>query len=126
MRVNFIGLDKACPRDCYPLPQVDNLVNATMDYEVMVFLDAYKRYHQIEMSEQDQEKTVFITEHGTYCYKTIPFGLKNAGATYQRLVDKLFKQQIGKNMEVYINDMLVKSKHVLHLTTKFQETFNVL
>ena len=62
------------------------------------------------MVKEAQEKTAFITSQGLYCYKIMPFGLKNAGATYQRLVNKMFSQQIGKNMEVYVYDMLVKSK----------------
>ena len=75
----------------------------------MCFLDAFKGYHQIEMAEEDREKTSFITEEGTYCYRTMPFGLKNAGATYQRLVNKRFQNQIGRSMEVYVDDMIVKS-----------------
>ena len=76
------------------------------------------------MDPDDQEKTSFITGQGTYCYRVIPFGLKNAGATYQRLVNKMFKKQIGTSMEVYIDDMLVKSTtvelHIAHLTEAFQ------
>ena len=72
-------------------------------------MDAYSGYNQIRMHEEDQEHTAFLTNQGLYCYKVMPFGLKNAGATYQRLVNKMFKDQIGKTMEVYVNDMLVKS-----------------
>lgn len=73
----------------------------------MCFLDGYKGYHQIFMNRDDEEKTSFITDKGTYCYLMMLFGLKNAGATYQRLVTKVFKPQIGRNMEVYVDDMLV-------------------
>ena len=94
--VDFTDLNKACPRDCYPLPRIDQLVDSTSG----CFLDAFKEYHQIALDEEDQEKTSFITENSTYCYVTMLFGLKNAGATYQKLVNRLFKDQIGRNMEI--------------------------
>ncbi|KAL0447285.1 UNVERIFIED_CONTAM: Retrovirus-related Pol polyprotein from transposon gypsy [Sesamum latifolium] len=79
-------------------------------------MDAYQGYHQIFMAEEDRIKTSFITDRGIYYYNVMPFGLKNAGATYQRLVNKMFKDQIGSTMEVYVDDMLVKSmKEVDHL-----------
>ncbi|XP_071901028.1 uncharacterized protein [Coffea arabica] len=84
--VDFIDLNKACPKDCFPLPRIDRLVDSTVGFDVLCFLDAFKGYHQIEMAEEDRENTSFITEEGTYCYRTMPFGLKNVGATYQRLV----------------------------------------
>ncbi|XP_027183805.1 uncharacterized protein LOC113782093 [Coffea eugenioides] len=95
MCVDFTDLNKACPKDCYPLPRIDQLVDSTAGCEIFCFLDAFKGYHQIALDEEDQEKTAFITEYGTYCYTTMPFGLKNAGATYQRLVNKMFRSQIG-------------------------------
>ncbi|KAJ8639948.1 hypothetical protein MRB53_016642 [Persea americana] len=89
----------------------------------MSFLDAYQGYHQIPMSRPDQEKTAFITPQGTYCYKVMPFGLKNERATYQRLVTKMFQAQLGKMVEVYTDDMAVKSKrsqnHLADLSQKF-------
>ena len=69
----------------------------------------FSRYNQIKMDEADQEKTSFVTSQGLFCYKVMPFGLKNAGATYQRLMNKMFTRQIGRNVEVYVDDMLVKS-----------------
>ncbi|RVW52832.1 Transposon Ty3-I Gag-Pol polyprotein [Vitis vinifera] len=93
---------------------------------MLSFLDAFSGYHQILMSSADEEKTTFITPHGPYCYKVMPFGLKNAGATYQRLMTKIFKPLVGRTVEVYIDDIVVKSKtreeHVLHL----QEVFHLL
>ena len=77
---------------------------------MLSFLDAFSGYHQIPMAPGDEEKTAFITPHGLYCYKVMPFGLKNAGATYQRLMTKIFKPLIGGIMEVYIDDVVVKSK----------------
>ena len=78
------------------------------------------------MAEEDQEKTSFITSQGLYCYKVLPFGLKNAGATYQRLVNKMFNKQIGRNMEVYMDDMLVKSREELAHLDDLKETFTTL
>lgn len=90
MCVDYTDRNKACPKDCYPLPKIDRLVDSTLGYEVFYFLDAFKGYHQIVMAKEDQEKTSFITESDTYFYVSMPFGLKNAGATYQRLVNSLF------------------------------------
>ncbi|KAL5539706.1 hypothetical protein UlMin_045789 [Ulmus minor] len=107
--VDFTDLNKACPKDSFPLPRIDQLMDATTGHELLSFMDAYSGYNQIRMHQPDQEHTAFLTDQGLYCYKVMPFGLKNAGATYQRLVNKMFKQQIGKTMEVYVDDMLVKS-----------------
>ena len=78
------------------------------------------------MDEADQEKTSFITSQGLFCYKAMPFGLKNAGATYQRLVNHMFRPQIGWNVEVYVNDMLVKSLEEKKHLDDLQETFDTL
>ncbi|XP_048605779.1 uncharacterized protein LOC125583196 [Brassica napus] len=107
--VDFTNLNKACPKDSYPLPHIDRLVESTAGNELLTFMDAFSGYNQILMHPDDREKTAFITDRGTYCYKVMPFGLKNAGATYQRLVNRMFVDQLGKTMEVYIDDMLVKS-----------------
>lgn len=72
-------------------------------------MDAYKGYHQILMSKEDKEKTTFYTDHGAFCYTKMPFGLKNAGATYQCLVDSIFAKQIERNIKVYVDDMVIKS-----------------
>ena len=89
-------------------------------------MDAFSGYNQIRMAEEDQEKTSLITSQGLYCFKVMPFGLKNAGATYQRLVNKMFNKQIDKNMEVYVDDMLVKSKEELTHLDDLKETFTTL
>uniref|UniRef100_A0A1J3HXG1 Retrovirus-related Pol polyprotein from transposon opus n=1 Tax=Noccaea caerulescens TaxID=107243 RepID=A0A1J3HXG1_NOCCA len=121
--VDFTDLNKACPKDSYPLPHIDRLVEATAGNELLSFMDAFSGYNQIQMHPDDREKTAFITDRGTYCYRVMPFGLKNAGATYQRLVNKMFADQLGQTMEVYIDDMLVKSRHaeehIGHLRTCF-------
>ena len=92
----------------------------------MTFMDVFSGYNQIRMAEEDQEKTSFITSQGLYCYRVMPFGLKNAGATYQRLVNKMFSRQIGRNMEVYVDDMLVKSREELTHLDDLKETFATL
>ncbi|GJS99511.1 hypothetical protein Tco_0820681 [Tanacetum coccineum] len=87
MCVDFTDLNKACPQDCYPLPEIDWKIKSLCGYPFKCFLDPYKGYHQIEMAESDEEKMAFHTSQGVYCYTKMPFGLKNAGATYQGLVD---------------------------------------
>lgn len=91
-----------------------------------MFLDAYKGYHQIMMDVEDAEKTAFITDLGVFCYQKMPFGLKNAGATYQRLVNRLFANQVGRNIEVYVDDKVVKSRTVQQVPEDLRETLNTL
>ena len=82
MCVNFTDLNKACPKDSYPLPRIDTLVDSTAIHELLSFIDAFSSYNQIKMNEKDQERTSFITSQGLFYYKVMPFGLKNKGATY--------------------------------------------
>ncbi|KAL0373427.1 UNVERIFIED_CONTAM: Retrovirus-related Pol polyprotein from transposon [Sesamum radiatum] len=89
-------------------------------------VDTSQGYHQIMLAPKDRKKVSFITSEGTFCYVAMPFGLKNAGATYQRLVDKIFRPQIGRNVEVYVDDMLVKSKKAEEHVKDLEETFSVL
>ncbi|KAH9751207.1 Ribonuclease H [Citrus sinensis] len=126
MCVDFTDLNKACPKDSFPLPRIDQLVDATAGHELLSFMDAYSGYNQIRMHEPDQEKIVFITDRGLYCYKVMPFGLKNARATYQRLVNAMFANQIGHTMEVYVDDMLTKSKNSNDHIRDLRETFDIL
>ncbi len=107
--VNFTDLNRVCPKEPFPLPKIDQLVDYTAGHERMSFLDAFQRYHQIALRREDKEKTAFITPRGVFCYKVMSFGLKNAGATYQRMVTKMFSELLGKTVEVYIDDMVVKS-----------------
>ncbi|GKD35376.1 reverse transcriptase domain-containing protein [Tanacetum coccineum] len=126
MCIDFKNLNSACPKDYYPLPNIDCKVEAVMGFRYKCFLDAYKGYHQIQMAKEDEEKTAFYTEQGTYCYTKMPFGLKNAGATYQRLVDSVFQSQIGRNLEAYVDDMVIKSKEETGLLADIAETFEGL
>ncbi|KAL0312143.1 UNVERIFIED_CONTAM: Retrovirus-related Pol polyprotein from transposon gypsy [Sesamum radiatum] len=107
---DFTDLNKACPKDLYSLPRINLLVDSTTRCALFSMMDAYLGYHQIFMAGEDKDKTSFITEKGVYCYNVMPFGLKNAGTTYQRLVNRMFKELIGSTMEVYVDDMFVKSK----------------
>ena len=126
MCIDFSDLNKACPKDNFPLPRIDQLVDSTAGHELLSFMDAFSGYNQIRMREIDEERTSFITDQGIYCYKVMPFGLKNAGATYQRLVNKMFEDQIGQNVEVYVDDMLVKSLLAPNHVTDLKEAFGVL
>ncbi|GJR18726.1 reverse transcriptase domain-containing protein [Tanacetum coccineum] len=110
MCVNFKDLNKACPKGGYPLPEIDWKVEFLCGFPFKCFLDAYKGYHQIQMAKEDEEKIAFIMSQGIFCYTKMPFGLRNAGATYQCLVDKAFHRQIGRILEVYVDDLVIKSR----------------
>jgi ribonuclease HI len=124
--IDFTDLNKACPKDPFPLPKIDQLVDATSGHQRMSFLDAFQGYHQIAMNPVDEEKTAFITPRGIFCYKVMPFGLKNAGATYQRMITKMFSSQLGKTVEVYIDDMVVKSVYAEDHLGDLRVVFNTL
>ncbi|GJV90606.1 reverse transcriptase domain-containing protein [Tanacetum coccineum] len=126
MCINFKNLNSACPKDYYPLPNINCKVESVMGFKYKCFLDAYKGYHQIHMAKEDDEKTAFYTDQGTYCYTKIPFTLKNVRATYQRLVDSAFQSQIGRNLEAYVDDMVIKSNEEKMLLADIAETFDNL
>ena len=126
MCVDFTDLNKACPKDSFPLPRIDQLVDSTVGHKLLTFMNAFSGYNQIMMLEEDQEKIAFITSQELYCYRVMPFGLKNAGATYQRLVNRMFSKQIGRNMEVYVDDMLIKIKEEFTHLDDLEETFATL
>ena len=123
--MDYTDLNKACLKDSYPLPRIDQLVDSTAGHQLLSFMDAFLGYNQIKMDEANQEKTSFITSQGLFCYMVMPFGLKNVGATYQRLVNHMFRPQIGRNVEVYVNDMLVKSVDKEKYLEDLQETFEM-
>ncbi|WKA10892.1 hypothetical protein VitviT2T_028440 [Vitis vinifera] len=108
--VDFRDLNKASPKDDFPLPHIDMLVDSTTGHSMLSFMDGFFGYSQILMAPEDMEKTPFITEWGTYCYRVMPFGLKNAGATYQRAATTLFHDMMHRDVEVYVDDMIVKSR----------------
>ncbi|GKA62736.1 reverse transcriptase domain-containing protein [Tanacetum coccineum] len=123
MCVDFKDLNKACPKDGYPLLEIDWKVESLCRFHFKCFLDMYKGYHQIQMTKEDVEKTTFITSQGIFCYTKMPFGLRNAGATYQRLVDKAFHKQIGRNLKVYVDDLVIKSRTEDEIVRDIEETF---
>ena len=122
--VDYTDLNKACPNDPFHLPYIDIMVDSTVGHELLTFLDASSIFNQIQMQPSDTKKTAVITDKGIYCYLAMPFGLRNAGAEFQCLVNKMFKKQICWTMKVYIDDMVVKSKnaskHVKDLATSLQ------
>ena len=126
MCVYFTDLNKVCPKDSYPLPRIDQLMDSIAGHKLLSFMDAFSGYNQIRTDEADQEKTSFVTSQGLFYYEVKPFGLKNTGATYQRLVKHMFRPQIGRNVEVYVDDMLVKSLDEGKHLDDLQETFNTL
>ncbi|KAJ0715809.1 putative nucleotidyltransferase, Ribonuclease H [Helianthus annuus] len=126
MCVDFKDLNKACPRDCYALPEKDKKVDSLASFRWKCFLDCYKGYHQVQMKEEDEDKTAFRTDRGIFCYTKMPFGLRNAGATYQRLMDTVFKSDIGKTVEVYMDDLVIMSHEEDSMLNNIQRTFDSL
>jgi hypothetical protein len=126
MCVDYTGLNKACPKVPYPLPRIDQIVDSTAGCETLSFLDAYSGYHQIRMKESDQLTTSFITPFGMYCYVTMPFGLRNAGATYQRCMNRVFGEHIGRTVEAYVDDIVVKTRKASDLLSDLEATFRCL
>lgn len=126
MCVDFIDLNKAYPKDSYLLPNIDQLVDRTAGYQLLSFIDAYSGYNQIRMHPKAEEKTTFTSDKANCCYKPMPFILKNTSATYQRLVDKVFTEQIGRNIEVYRDDIVVKLECQEGHKENLEETFQRL
>ena len=117
--VDYTDLNKACPKNNFPFLRIHQIVDVEVGHGILSFLDAFSRYHQILMHPLDMDKMAFITPQGFFYYNVMPFGLKNAEATDQRLVTKIFRPLLGENMEAYIDYLLVKSKmhfnHTKHL-----------
>jgi hypothetical protein len=123
MCIDFTDLNKACPKDEFPLPRIDSLVDAAASSELMSLLDCYSGYHQICMKKEDEPKTSFITPCGTYCYLRMPEGLKNAGGSFSRMTAKVLHSQIGRNVLTYVDDIIVKSTKQENHIADLQETF---
>ena len=121
MCVDFMDLNNACPKDSFPQPRIDQLVDSMAEHKLLTFIDTFFGYNQIQMAEEDQEKTAFITNQGLYCYRVMSFSFKNTEATYQ-----MFSKQIGRKVEVYVDDMLVKSKEKEDHLNDLKEAFNTL
>jgi hypothetical protein len=123
MCVDYTNLNKHYPKDPFGLPWIDQVIDSTEGCDLLCFLDCYSGYHQIAIKEEDQEKTAFKTPFGAYCYTTMSFGLKNTGATYQQAIQACFKRQLNKNVEAYVDDVVVKTRNSDTLITDLEETF---
>ncbi|CAL8993069.1 unnamed protein product [Prunus brigantina] len=108
--MEYRDLNRACPKDEFPLPNMDILIDSTSCQGLLSFMDGFSGYNQIKMSPKDAEKTAFRTPYGNFYYTVMPFGLKNAGATYQRAMTAVFHDMMGKEVEDYVDDLVVKSK----------------
>ena len=123
MCIDYTNLNRICPKDPFVLPRIDQIIDSTAGSQSLCFLDAYSGYNQIKMAVEDQEKTSFITPFGAFCYKAMTFGLKNAGATCQRCMQNCLDTQIGRNVHVYIDDVVIKSARKDDLIADLTETF---
>jgi hypothetical protein len=123
MCIDYTSLNKACPKDPFALLRIDQVIDSTAGCDLLSFLDAYSGYHQIPLYQPDQIKTSFITPYGAYCYVTMPFGLKNARATYQRTMQRCLQEQIERNVHAYVDDMVVKIKQSVTLLDDLKGTF---
>jgi hypothetical protein len=110
MCTNYTSLNKACPKDPYPLPRIDHIVDSTSGCDLLSFLDSYSGFHQIQMSREDRKHTALVTADGLYCYVVMPYGLKNALSTFVRAMSKTFGDLIRDKVEVYVDDIVVKTK----------------
>jgi hypothetical protein len=126
MCINYTSLNKACPKDEYPLPRICQVVDSTTSCDLLLFLDAFSGYHQISLAIGDEEKITFITPFGIFCYIKMVFRLKNGGATYQKCIQIILEPQIRRNVEAYIDDVVVKSKKRGDLLNDLKDTFDNL
>jgi len=126
MCIDYTDLNKHCPKDPFGLPRIDQVIDSMAGCVLLSFLDCYSGYHQIALKEEDQIKTAFITPFGAYAYKTMSFGLRNAGATYQRAIQLCFTNQLHRNVEAYVDDVVMKTKEFDSFIPDLEETFNSL
>ena len=124
--MDYTDLNKHCPKDPFGLPRIDQVIDLTAGCILLSFLNCYSGYHQRALKEEDQIKTAFITPFGAYAYKTVSFGLKNAGATYQCAIQLCFTNHLHRNMEAYVDDVVVKTKEFDSFIPDLEETFNSL
>jgi hypothetical protein len=124
--VDYTSLNEHCPKDPFPQPRIDQIIDSTAGCARLSFLDAYSSYNKITLKKEDEEKTAFITPYGVFCYQVMPFGLENAGATYQRMMQNCLGSQIGRNIQVYIDDVVITTRKEESLISDLAETFNNL
>jgi hypothetical protein len=126
MCVDYTNLNNVCKKDPFRVYRIDQVVDSTAGYNLLCFLDCYSGYHQIPLKVEDQIKTSFITPFGAFCYITMPFGHKSAGATYQRGIQQCLYSQLGHNVEAYVDDVVVKTREEEGLISDLAETFDNL
>jgi hypothetical protein len=122
MCTNFTDLNKCCPKDNFPLARIDQIVESATSSDIMALLDYFSGYHQIWLHKEDKEKTSFITPSGTYCYRRMPDRMCNVGPTFCRMTKAVLKDQVGRNVFSYIDDIVVSSKkssYIVDLTETF-------
>jgi hypothetical protein len=124
--VDYTSLNKHCPKDPFPLSRIDQIIDSTAGCARLSFLDAYSGYNKIKLKKKDEEKTTFITPYDIFCYQVMPFGLKNAGATYQRMMQNCLGSQIGRNIQVYIDHVVITTRKEESLISDLWETFDNL
>jgi hypothetical protein len=126
MCVDYTNLNKACKKDPFGLPQIDQIMDSKAGCSLLSFLDYYSGYHHIPLKEEDQLKTSFIILFGAFCYTTMSFRLKSAGATYQRGIQRCLHSQLGRNAEVYVDDVVIKTREDEGLISDLVETLDNL
>jgi hypothetical protein len=126
MCVDYTYLNKHCPKHPFALPRIDHVIDSTVGCVLLSFLDCYSGYHQITLKEEDQIKRAFITLFGAYAYTTISFGMKNAGATYQWAIQLYLADQLHRNVEAYVDDVVIKTRAHDEFIPDLEETFNSL
>jgi hypothetical protein len=124
--IDYTSLNKHYPKDPFPLPCIDQIIDSIAGCTRLSFLDAYSGYNQIKLKKEYEEKTAFITPYVMFCYQVMSFGLKNAGATYQRMMQNCLGSQIGRNIQVYIDDMVITTREEESLISDLAETFDNL
>jgi hypothetical protein len=124
--IDYTSLNKHCPKDPFPLPHIDQIIDSTARCTRLSFLDAYFGYNQIKLKKEAEEKIAFITPYGMFCYQVMPFGLKNTGATYQRMMQNCLRSQIGRNIQVYIDNVVITTRKEESLISDLTETFENL
>ena len=124
--MDFTDLNKACPKDSYPLSNINHLVDNVLGFKMLSFGDTFIGYDQLKKHSNDEDKMAFITNEKVYCYKIMLFELKNIRATYQRMMSKVFVEQIRRNMEVYMDDILMNSKNPQQYWQNLKKTFKTL
>jgi hypothetical protein len=125
MCIDYTNLNKACPKDPYPLPRIDQIVDSTSGCDLLSFIDAYSGFHQIKMAKDHRKHTAFVTVDGLYCYVVMPYGLLNALATFARAMNITLGDLVRDIVEVYVDDIIVKTRESNTLLSLRQVTRNL-